>query len=302
MSGVGVIVPVYGEGPYLPETLDSVFAQVPQPDQVVVVDDGSPEPVSLPARHEARCRLVRRPQRGGPGPARATGLEALQSGLIALADADDVWEAGKLAAQLQALGHDPGAAVCFGPVTVVDRAGAPTGERWDWPAGAPLDGEQFVRRLFEHNPIALATTVIRRDRLVAAGGFHAPAPLAEDYDLWLRLAARGERFLYEPQARVRLRRHDRSLSWDIAALASSLLTVREVHAGLVDPVLARRMRALDLRAYAQGSIRRRGYADARRALAQAAELEPPNARMRALAAAVRVPGLRGALGRRYPYR
>lgn len=302
MSGVGVIVPAHGDVPFLAGTLDSLLAQDPPPDEIVVVDDGSRVPIFLAEHHAARCRLVRRDERGGPGPARATGLDELDSPLVALADADDAWAAGKLAAQVERLSAQPETAVCFGPVTVVDRRGRETGERWEWGEPDGIDPRRFAALLYEHNPIALSSAMLRREPLEAAGGFHSPAPLAEDYDLWLRLAARGERFAFEPRAGVTLRRHDRSLSWDIAALAESLLVVRAAHADLVDDAVVRRMRASDLRALAQGRVRRRDYAGARAALAEAALLEPLPPRLRALGLAVRVPGLRAALGRRYPYR
>jgi hypothetical protein len=61
------------------------------------------------------------------------------------------------------------------------------------------------------------------------------------------------------------------------------------------------VRARDLRALADGSIRERRFADARAALREAAALGPPPVRERALAVALRVPGLRGRLGRRDPY-
>ena len=96
---VGVIVPVYGRPRYLREALDAVLGQEPRPDEVIVVDDASPEPVVLTREHAVACRLVRREERGGPGAARDTALELLQTGLVACADADDVWLAGKLAVQ-----------------------------------------------------------------------------------------------------------------------------------------------------------------------------------------------------------
>ncbi|HEX8205275.1 MAG TPA: glycosyltransferase, partial [Solirubrobacteraceae bacterium] len=96
---VGVIVPVHGWAPYLAEALDSVVAE--GPDDVVVVDDASPEP----QRAEGPARVVRRETRGGPAAARQTGLEALEGcDLVALCDADDAWRPGRLRAQLAALG------------------------------------------------------------------------------------------------------------------------------------------------------------------------------------------------------
>src|SRR3954447_3472269 len=128
---VGVIVPVRAPAPYLAEALASVLGQEPAPDDVVVVDDGSRPALVEPAG----VRVVRVADGLGPAGARQAGLRALDCELIALADADDVWESGKLAAQLGALEANPSAAVCFGRAVVVGAGGRPTGERL--PAVAP---------------------------------------------------------------------------------------------------------------------------------------------------------------------
>src|SRR5204863_7032137 len=86
---VGVIVPVRAPAPYLGEALESVLAQDPAPDDVVVVDDGPQPPLEVPGELADRVRVVRAAA-GGPAAARAAGLHATDAGLIALADADDV--------------------------------------------------------------------------------------------------------------------------------------------------------------------------------------------------------------------
>ena len=176
MSPVGVIVPAHGEAPYLAATLDSLLEQDPQPDEIVVVDDGSPAPIVLGERHARHCLLLRREQCGGPQPARATGLEALRSELVALADSDDVWAQGKLAAQLERLEAEPDAAVCFGQITVVDRDGRETGERWEWSEPADIDPRRFARLLYKHNPIHILDHGGAPRPLEAAGGLRLPRP------------------------------------------------------------------------------------------------------------------------------
>jgi len=293
---VGVVLAVRGPAPHLGAALRSVLEQEPAPDSVVVVDDASDEPVALPAG-DGDVLLVRREERGGPAAARATGLAALGDvDLVALADADDEWRPGKLAAQLASIG---GHAVSFSRAVLVDEAGRPTGEVWEGPRAGTLDRGEFARSLYLHNPIAAPGVVVRRAALLAAGGFESPVLLAEDYDLWLRLAARGETFVYEPAAEVTVRRHPASLSWDVAALAECSLEVHRRHASLVPSDVAESVMARDLRALAQGRIRfHRDYAGAREALGRAAALEPLSPRFRAIAALTRLPGARGLLGRR----
>jgi glycosyltransferase involved in cell wall biosynthesis len=298
---VGVIVPVYGGAQYLSEALDAVLEQEPPPDEVIVVDDGSPDPVALDRAHASACRLVRRERRGGPGAARDTALEELETDLVACADADDVWLPGKLAAQLRALERHQDVGVCFGAAVIVGPDGEPTGERWERLPSGVLTPDFLAPLLFVHNPIPTSSVVLRRSSLIAAGGFGGP-PVGEDWALWLRLLTRGERFLFEPQAMVRYRRHADGATADIAALAESAMLIHETHGGLVDEAARRRAKAADLTALARGRVRERRYDAARTALAQAARLAAPGPRELLLRAVLAVPLLRGALGRRDPYR
>jgi glycosyltransferase involved in cell wall biosynthesis len=257
---VGVVVPVHGFAPYLAETLDCVLAQEPPPGAVVVVDDGSPDPLELHPDHAPRCTLVRREERGGPAAARATGLQALNDAieLVALCDGDDSWEAGKLAVQVEAMRRVPEAALSFGRATVVGPDGRATGERWDEPAAGAHAGPELTRLLYESNPIPTSSVVLRRGALEEAGGFVSPDFAGEDWDwdLWLRLAARGETFVCVPGAVVRYRRHPGGLTADVAALARFQRALHEAHAGLVDEATRDRVLAADERALR--SAERRG--------------------------------------------
>jgi glycosyltransferase involved in cell wall biosynthesis len=298
---VGVVVPVRAPEPFLAEALRSALGQDPPPAEVVVVDDGSPEPLRLDDDLASRCRIDRLPEAAGVSAARQAGIDALSTPLVAMLDADDAWEPGKLGTQLTALEREPAAALCFGRATVVDIAGRPTGERWDEPEPGLVAGDSLAARLYEHNPIPTSSVVARRAALEEAGGFDPSLRRCEDWDLWLRLAARREGFLCEPHARIRYRRRPGGLTADVAELAEALLEVHERHAELVDPETRRRARARDLTALAGGRVRQRRYREAREALAEAARSDSPAARDRALALVLRVPGLRAALGRRAPY-
>ena len=257
---VGVIVPVHGFPGYLAETLDSLLGQQPAPAAIVVVDDASPEPVRLHADHAARCRLLRREHCGGPAAARATGLAALESDidLVALCDADDAWTDGKLAAQMAAFEEHPDAALCFGRALVVGADGRPTGERWTLPDAGRHEGAALQQLLYTANPIPTSSVVMRRGPLERAGGFDSPVRLAEDWDLWLRLAARGDPFVCAPDAVVRYRRHPGGLTADVAALACCQLELHRTHGALVEPDVRDRALAADeaaLRSATRGGLR-----------------------------------------------
>src|SRR6185503_19148938 len=177
---IGLIVPVRAPAPFLDEALESALGRERAPDAHVVAHDET-----------------------GAGPA-ATRQEALERlgdcDWVALLDADDAWEPGKLEAQVGALSRFPDAVVCFGRAVAVGREGGATREVLpELPAGL-LSSSELLPLLYESNPIPTSSVLVRRDALVAVGGFLAPAPLASDWDLWLRLLAAGGTFLCEPAA------------------------------------------------------------------------------------------------------
>ena len=246
----GVLVPVHGFAPYLAEALDAVLAQ--DPAAVVVIDDASDPPLALHADHAGVVTLLRRDTRGGPAVARADGLTALPAAvdLIALCDADDVWEPGKLAAQETALAAHATVGLCFGRAVVVAPDGRPSGERWEEPQAGLHPAGPFAQALYAANPIPTSSVVLRRAAVEAAGGFTGPVEIAEDWELWLRIARAGFDALCLPDARVRYRRHSGGLTADVARLATAQRAVHTAHADLVDPAAARAAIARDDRVLA----------------------------------------------------
>jgi GT2 family glycosyltransferase len=299
---VGVILAARAPAPWLAEALDSVLSQQPAPAEVVLVDHASPRPLE----GSAGVRVVRlESPDGGPAAARQAGLDVLGAGCdwVALADADDVWESGKLAAQVAAVEAHPDVAVCAGRAVVIDAGGRVTAEELPSLAAGVHSAESLREPLYRANRIAAASALVRRSDLVAVGGFTPSVPLeaATDWDLWLRLVAAGATFLSVPEARIRYRRHAGGVTSNLTRLARAGLQIHERHADLVDAEAQRTARAADLEALARGLIRERKYADARARLAEAGALRPLAARERCLAVATTVPILRGALGRRSPY-
>jgi glycosyltransferase involved in cell wall biosynthesis len=300
---VGVLIPVYGFAPYLAETLDAVLAQH-VPVSAIVVDDGSPTPLTLHADHAPYVSLVRRDVAGGPAAARAAGLQALADDveLVALCDADDAWCPGALSASIAALEAEPRVGWAFGRALVVGPDGRPTGETWARPAAGPHDADHFGGELYAANPVPTSSVVLRRTALAAAGGFASPVRVAEDWELWLRLCAAGLGSVCVEESVVRYRRHPGGLTADVTSLARAQLAVHELHADRAGARAARQMLAHDWAALAAGLSRDGDYAGAREAWAQVAARRPLRRGERARRAALGVPGLRGHLGRGDPYR
>ena len=88
---VSVVIPAFNATSFLSETLDSLANQVRKPDEVIVVDDGSIDgTAALAERHPIVTQVIVRPN-GGICAARNDGIEASDSDLVFLLDADDLW-------------------------------------------------------------------------------------------------------------------------------------------------------------------------------------------------------------------
>ncbi len=97
---VSVVVTTYNQARYIAETIESVLAQTHAPREIIVVDDGSTdETPSITARFGDRITCIRQKNQGIAG-SRNAGIRRASGELIAFLDGDDLWEPGKLAAQV----------------------------------------------------------------------------------------------------------------------------------------------------------------------------------------------------------
>jgi len=104
---LSIIIPTFNRARYLPDALDSIFAQGVDRVDPIVVDDGSTDATeSVVARYGHSVRYVRQPNRGTAA-ARNAGLALATGRFIAFLDSDDVWLPGKATEELEILEHDP---------------------------------------------------------------------------------------------------------------------------------------------------------------------------------------------------
>ncbi len=186
-----VVIPVKDDHRGLRRLLDAL------PDvAVVVVDDGSADPVVAPG-----ATVIRREQTGGPGGARNDGLAVVETELVAFLDAD-VEPGPDFIDGL--VGHlDDPAVVAVAP-RVRSRPGSSPIDRYEADF-SPLDlgatpANVGPRRPVSYVPTAalIARTAVLRD----SGGFDVDLRYGEDVDLVWRLSEAGGTIRYDPDVEV----------------------------------------------------------------------------------------------------
>jgi glycosyltransferase involved in cell wall biosynthesis len=190
---VTVVIPAFNAGRTVTAALQSVFGQTYRDYEVIVIDDGSTDDTaSQVAEWGERLTYVYQPNRG-PGGARNEALCRARGRFIAFLDADDVWLPRKLERQVAYFARFPETGLLH-TAAIVSLAPAPTA--LEMPDRRPDgDGDPPARvfcDLFHGRlDINTLTAMAPRHVLLDCGGFDERRELhVEDWDLWLRIAAR----------------------------------------------------------------------------------------------------------------
>jgi glycosyltransferase involved in cell wall biosynthesis len=208
---IAVIIPVY-HAHFLAQALQSVFAQTCQADEVIIIDDGSPEKDALRmavAPYTDRVLLVEQSNQGAAA-ARNRGLDMATAPLVGLLDADDQWLPDFLAEQRALLLSEPDLDLVYCDGLVTGNTGL-AGQRFmkSCPSEGPVTLESL---LAQRCTVLLSGVLARRSALIRAGGFDLSIRRGQDFDLWLRMAHDRARMTYQQKVLVLRRIHEDNLS------------------------------------------------------------------------------------------
>ena len=191
MDTVSVIIPTYNCSDRLMRALCSVADQTFPLDhiEVIVVDDGSTDDTSarvseFSAQIDMHVRYVRQ-NNAGPAAARNHGIRLAKGSVIAFLDDDDLWLPTKLERQVPLLQGSTGLAYCDN--VFVDSYG--------------IVLENYVRRirlcrgnamlaLFQDFFLLTSAVCLRKSVIDEIGGFKEHLRVGEDYEFFLRVAAK----------------------------------------------------------------------------------------------------------------
>ena len=235
MSGtsVSVVIPAYRAAGMIGRAIDSLLKQTRPPDEILVIDDGSPDDLAAAlAPYGKRVRRVRQAN-GGAASARNHGIELVQGDLIAFLDADDYWESSKLERQLAVLKRHPEVGLIAAHYYIEFPGQArslnhpPLPHYRDRPLRVGGSEILAIARKIWTSTVLLRRAVLAEDR------FDTTLRTAEDVELWMRLALRVPVYLIsEPLATLVLEAGSLSRS-DVAADSCNMLAVIRRHAAVL---------------------------------------------------------------------
>jgi glycosyltransferase involved in cell wall biosynthesis len=204
-----VVIPCFKHAEFLEEAVDSVLSQTVAPLEVIVVDDGSPEPLKpIPNRTGQPPIRWYRIENRGLGGARNFGARQSTGVFLAFLDADDIWEPEKLEQQESFLDSHTNYVGCY--TECVNKPGF-------FPFGPYLNYKDDRRALAAHLWRELffppSCILLRKESYDRVGGFLEGLPNGEDLELWIKLLQLGP-LGYLPKELCGYRQHSNQMTVD----------------------------------------------------------------------------------------
>ncbi len=268
---VSVIIPTYNRARFLAEALNSVLIQTYPLWEIIVIDDGSTDETEELVK-KYPVRYVKQAHQGVAA-ARNQGIRLARGELIAFLDSDDLWLPKKLERQV-AFFRDHPEAVAVQTEEIWIRQGRRVNPK---KKHAKESGFIF-HRCVELCVVSPSGVMLKRNIFEEIGLFDETFPVAEDYELWLRLSARYPIYLIKEPLVVKRGGHEDQLSRQPGLDWYRLLALAKLIKN--EPRLTPAMRLLVLREavkkgqiFAKGALKRGKIFEAWRALKLIEELK-----------------------------
>lgn len=206
---VSIIIPVYNSAGFIESAIDSVLEQDFKDYEIIVVDDGSTDNINDVMSRYTNNDLVRffHQSNKGPGGARNLGIKASKGEFIAFLDADDILEKNSLHDRVDVFKRFPEVSMVF---TDMKKVLLENGQKRVIRENDLLEtgflnsisadcirlhsediylfSREIWYELVLYCFIWTGTVMIRREVFKKVGFFKEELNIAEDHDLWIRIA------------------------------------------------------------------------------------------------------------------
>jgi glycosyltransferase involved in cell wall biosynthesis len=192
MPKVSVIIPTYNRAAMVREAIESVLAQSYADRELIVVDDGSTDGTEAGIASLIPQLTYIYQEHRGVSAARNRGASLARGEYLAFLDSDDLWLRDKLGRQMQFMESHPEALICY-----TDEIWIRRGVR----VNPMKKHKKHSGMIFSHClPLCIispSSALFARGLLEETGMFDETLAVCEDYDLWLRIAARYPVYLVD---------------------------------------------------------------------------------------------------------
>lgn len=195
---VSVIMPLFNKAPYVKKAVGSVLAQSFRDWELIVVDDGSTDggPQVVLDLADERSHVYSQGNLGVSA-ARNSGVRLAKGQLLAFLDADDWWDADFLKEMVSFADKYPEAGLWASNYWYVKRG--KTRVAVNQKTGYFNYPETYIRN--DAMPVTSSSVLVLKQAIESAGGFNPRIRMAEDFDLWIRIAlSQKMAFLNKPLA------------------------------------------------------------------------------------------------------
>jgi glycosyltransferase involved in cell wall biosynthesis len=189
---VSVVMPVYNVERFLDQAIDSILRQDYPNLELIAIDDGSTDSsgriLDEYGSSDRRIRVVHQSNQGVVAAANK-GIALAKGEYIARQDSDDISFRSRIGQQVALLEKHADLELVTGSFEGFDED-----DEFIYREILPADDDDIKRALYLRNPIGHGSTMFRKRTLEEIGGYGANGDtrgLAEDYELFLRLAKRG---------------------------------------------------------------------------------------------------------------
>ena len=218
-----MIIPVYNGEKTIIETIESVLKQTFTDWELIIINDGSTDQtLDIVNRiQDSRIQVVSYPN-AGLSASRNRGIAKARGEYISFIDADDLWTADKLKFQLKALEENPQAVLAYSWTDCIDESGQLLGPG----SHSTVSGDVYATLLLNNFLENGSNPLIRTKVFTEVDGFDESLNSAEDWDMWLRLAARYP-FVAVPFPHILYRVYRNSMSANVLRMEAASLRVIE---------------------------------------------------------------------------
>ncbi|MCU0565064.1 MAG: glycosyltransferase [Oculatellaceae cyanobacterium Prado106] len=209
---ISILLPAYNAERFIEAAIVSILQQTFTEFELIVIDDGSTDQtgaiVEALAQQDSRVRLLHSTH-GGLSRALNQGIATAQYDWVGRMDADDIALPDRLQKQVEAIHAQP-QVVAWGTYAYhINAQGKPLGMA----RTGPTTEEEFLRQRQAGHLVQLIhpTVLLRKDVLLAVGGYDPEFELVEELELFDRMAAYGAT-LAIPEPLLQYRVHSASVS------------------------------------------------------------------------------------------